>query len=337
MNIKRLGLWLIIPLIVMGLAAYWRFFLYPYETTDNCYLKTHMTLVSSRESGYVKEIHFVENQHVTSGDLLVVIDDVDFKARLSAVEANIKVENARIASLETDKKVQTSHIHQQHTEITSAEADLERARRDMQRFANLIQHGAVSSQTHDTASATLKQAVAAHEKSLAALTAAEGELAVLDARIEEAFARISALEAERELARFALLHTRILAPMTGTIGNRSVQIGQLAKPGNPMAYLIPDSDIYIEANFKETQIAFIREGQVVDIEIDAYPNTTFRGHVMSFSPASGSEFSLLPSENATGNFTKIVRRVPIQIAIDQTRDIPALRPGLSATAHIRVH
>ncbi|MEY2699741.1 MAG: hypothetical protein RIQ52_496 [Pseudomonadota bacterium] len=310
--------------------------MYPYESTDNCYLKTHMTVITPRETGYVNDVRFEENQHVMAGDLLVVIDDSDFRTRVAAVQADIEVMKAQIGSLDADRKVQISRIQQQHSDIASAEADLDRARRDMQRFSNLVQQGAVSSQSHDSASATLKQTGAAHERALAAHAAAEGELAALDARIMEDRARIQSLETELALAMNALQHTRILAPMTGTIGNRSVQVGQMVKPGLSMAYLIPDDDIFAEANFKETQLEHMKPGQRVDIEIDAWPDTVFKGHVSSFAPASGSEFSLLPPENATGNFTKIVRRVPVHIALEAGSTDIRLRPGLSATAHVRV-
>jgi membrane fusion protein (multidrug efflux system) len=138
------------------------------------------------------------------------------------------------------------------------------------------------------------------------------------------------------MTRIALSHTRIYAPIAGAIGNRSVQVGQLVKPGNVLAYLIPAEGLYVEANFKETQIEHMRPGQPVEITVDAYPHQPFSGRVESFAPASGSEFSLLPPENATGNFTKIVRRVPVRITFDAGTDLSGLRPGLSATAKVRV-
>lgn len=163
------------------------------------------------------------------------------------------------------------------------------------------------------------------------------QLDAIDARIEQSRARLGALVADLELAKIALSHTRITAPMDGVIGNRSVQVGQLVKPGNVLAYLIPNRDVYVEANFKETQIEAMRVGQPVDIEVDALSSQTFHGTISSFAPASGSEFSLLPSENATGNFTKIVRRVPVKIVFDSGTSTDLLRPGLSTTVKVRVH
>lgn len=326
--------------LVLGAAAggywYWQEAFRPFESTDNTYLKAHMSLISPREAGYVQSVHFENNQKVRAGDLLVVIDDADFKAKVAEGEAQIQVEKAQIQSLESDKRVQKSRIQAQEAEIAAAEAGLERAAKDLKRFGNLAADGAVSSQTRDAADATFKQARAQRDKFHSAREEAQSQLAALEARIGEARARIKAIEATLEMARLALAHTRVVAPLAGIIGNRSVQVGQLVKPGTVLAYLIPEQGLYVEANFKETQIGNMRPGQPVEIAVDAFPNEHFQGTVDSFAPASGSEFSLLPPENATGNFTKIVRRVPVKIAFAPDSDLERLRPGLSATAKVRV-
>lgn len=332
---------LLLTLVLLAVAAaggfhYWRTAIHPYESTDNTYLKAHMALISPRESGYVKSVHFENNQKVQPGDLLVVIDDADFKARVAEGEAQIQVQLAQIRSLETDKQVQQSRIREQRAAIANAEADLERAEKDLKRFGNLVREGAVSTQTHDSADAALKQARAMRDKVLSTHEEAERQQGAIDARISETRARIRSIEASLELARIALSHTRIHAPIAGTIGNRSVQVGQLVKPGNVLAFLIPDQGLYVEANFKETQIELMRPGQPVEIRVDAYPDARWRGQVDSFAPASGSEFSLLPPENATGNFTKIVRRVPVKIVFESGLDSSQLRPGLSAVAKVKV-
>ncbi len=331
---------IIISLLIAGSGAlgfiYWQIAIAPFESTDNTYLKAHMTLISPRESGYVTGVHFENNQRVHPGDLLVTIDDRDFLAKVAEGEAEIQVEKTQIQSLEADKEVQKSRVSTQYADIASAEADLLRAGRDLKRFGNLVREGAVSTQTHDTADADVKQAKALRDKVTSAHQEAQRQLVSLDARINEARARIQSLQASLEIARISLAHTQILAPIDGTIGNRSVQVGQLVKPGNILAYLIPSEGLYIEANFKETQIEHMRPGQPVEISIDAYPDEVFKGQVDSFAPASGSEFSLLPPENATGNFTKIVRRVPVKIVFDPKADSSMLRPGLSAMAKVRV-
>jgi len=158
----------------------------------------------------------------------------------------------------------------------------------------------------------------------------------LDTQIQETRARVKAAEANLELARIDLANTRITAPMAGIIGNRSVQVGQLIKPGSVLGHLIPAKGLFVEANFKENQIARMQPGQPVEIRIDAYPDQVFEGVLDSFAPASGSEFSLLPPENATGNFTKIVRRVPVKIAFKPDGDLSQLRPGLSTVIKVKV-
>lgn len=328
---------LVLIVVVGGLLFGWRLTVWPYESTENSYLKAHMTQISPRESGYVEEVLFEDNQKVAAGDLLVVIDDADYRARVEEGEAQIRVEQAEIQSLERDRRVQKARLSQAVADIASAEADLERTTKDLKRLENLVGEGAISSQTRDAAQSSFRQAKAQREKTVGARDETDLQLDSIDARIEQSRARLGALVAELQLAKIALSHTRISAPMSGIIGNRGVQVGQLVKPGNVLAYLIPDRDIYVEANFKETQIESMRVGQPVDIEVDALPSQSFHGTVSSFAPASGSEFSLLPSENATGNFTKIVRRVPVKIVFDPETSMEFLRPGLSTTVTVRVH
>jgi membrane fusion protein, multidrug efflux system len=334
---SKLVLVLILVVVACAVSLWWRLAIWPYETTENSYLKAHMTQISPRESGYVKEVLFEDNQKVQAGDLLVVIDDADYRARVDEGEAQIRVEMAGIASLERDRLVQKARLVQSAADIVSAEADLERNSKDLKRFGNLVGEGAISPQTRDAAEAGFRQAKALKEKSMAARDEDALQLDAMDARIEQSRARIKALAAELELAKIAMSHTRIFAPLAGVVGNRSVQVGQMVKPGNVLAYLIPANDVFVEANFKETQIESMRVGQSVDIYVDALPSEKLHGTVASFAPASGSEFSLLPPENATGNFTKIVRRVPVKILFDAGVSTEFLRPGLSSTVKVKVH
>jgi len=317
-------------------AVYWLKAIHPFETTDNTYLKSHPSLISPKETGYVKEVLFEDNQKVMPGDLLVVIDDPDFQARVAQAEAQVSMEAAHIKTLETEKRTQSAKIHQEQANIAAAEADLDRAAKDTKRFGNLAADGAISVQTRDTAESTHKQAAARLEKTRSALQEAESELASMEARINEAKPRLEAAQSALELARINLKNTRIVAPIAGIVGNRSVQVGQLVKPGTVLAYLIPADGLFVEANFKESQIGRMQPGQPVDIRVDAYPDSVFEGTVDSFAPASGSEFSLLPAENATGNFTKIVRRVPVKIRFKPGTDLSRLKPGLSTVVKVKV-
>ena len=323
--------------LTMGAGfAYWLKAIHPFEATDNTYLKSHMSLISPKETGYVKEVLFEDNQKVMAGDLLVVIDDHDFQAKVAQAEAQVAMESARIRTLETDMRTQTAKIRQEEAEILAAEADLERAGKDYERFGDLAAEGAVSAQTRDAAESVYKQAKAQRDKSRSARRQAESQLASLAAQIGETRARLQAAQAALELARIDLANTRITAPFAGIIGNRSVQVGQLVKPGSVLAYLVPSDGLFVEANFKETQIERMQPGQPVEIRVDAYPDHAFEGTVDSFAPASGAEFSLLPPENATGNFTKIVRRVPVKIQFRSGTDLSRLRPGLSTVVRVRV-
>jgi membrane fusion protein (multidrug efflux system) len=330
--------WTILILLTVIVAStwYWLTAIHPYETTDNAYLKAHTSLISPKETGYVKEVLFQDNHKVMPGDLLMVIDDHDFQARVAQAEAQVLLETVHIRTLETDKLTQAAKIRQEAANIAASEADLERAAKDLKRFGNLAVEGAVSAQTRDSAESTHKQANAQRDKVRSARQEAESRLAALDAQIEETRVRIKAAEANLELTRIDLANTHVVAPIAGIIGNRSVQVGQLVKPGSPLGYLIPTDGLFVEANFKETQIAQMQPGQSVEIRIDAYPDQVFQGVVDSFAPASGSEFSLLPPENATGNFTKIVRRIPVKIVFQTGSDLSRLRPGLSTVTKVKV-
>lgn len=333
---KTLGLGLLLFAAVSAAIAYWLTAVHPFESTDNAYLKAHITLISPKEMGYVKEVLFEDNQPARPGDLLVVLDDHDFRARLAQAEAQLGLETARIQTLETDKRTQGAKIRQEEANIASAEAEAERASKDLKRYARLVEEGAISAQSHDSAQSVQKQMNAQLERFRSARQEASSQMTALDAQIAESRARIKAAEAVLDLARIDLGNTRIVAPIAGFIGNRNVQVGQLVKPGSVLAHLIPEGEVFVEANFKETQIDLMRPGQPADIRVDAYPGEVFEGRVGSFSPASGSEFSLLPPENATGNFTKIVRRVPVKIQFKPGTDLSRLKPGLSTTVKVRV-
>jgi len=329
----------IIALVLAALAGgllYWFKTIRPFETTDNAYLKAHISLISPKESGYVREVLFEDNRKVMPGDLLVIIDDHDYQAKVAQAEAQVMLEKATMATLETDKQAQSAMIRQEQANMAASEANVEKSGKDLQRFRNLAAEGAISAQTRDTAESAYKQAKAERDKYLSTTQEAISRLSSLDARITETQARLKAALAALELARIDLANTRIFAPFEGVIGNRSVQVGQLVQPGTVLAYLIPSDGIFVEANFKETQIARMQPGQTVEIGVDALPDQQFTGMVDSFAPASGSEFSLLPPENATGNFTKIVRRVPVKIRFRAGTSLSRLRPGLSTTVRVKV-
>jgi len=322
--------------LLVSVGLYWLKYIHPYETTDDSYLKAHIATITANTTGYVQEVLFQDNQNVKQYDLLVKVYDQDYQARLVQAEAKVQEELAHIHTLQTDKLTKNAKVSQEVADINAAEAGLERAAKDLRRFGNLVADGAVSMQSRDSAEASHKQALAQRDKVLSARTEAESGLLGVDAQISESRAALKANQAQVELAKINLGNTKMIAPMTGIIGNRTVQVGQLLKPGAVLAYLIPENSVFVEANFKETQITDMRVGQQVEIMVDAYPDHVFSGVVDSFSPASGSEFSLLPPENATGNFTKIVRRVPVKIVFQPDNLFNQLKPGLSSTVKVKV-
>lgn len=331
---------LLILLIVIPLftgAGYWLLERRHYETTDDAYLHSNIVLISPRVEGYVTSIAINDNQAVRQNDVLLTIDDRDYRAKVIQAEADIHEETAHIERLRAMKASQRAHIETAGADIAAVQARREQIQQDLQRFHNLIDRGSAARQSLDKIQSEAKQAAAQLRGSQAAAGAENSRLAALDIEITETQARLENAQAQLTLAKIDLEHTQVKAPIDGIIGNRGVQLGQLVRPGVALASLVENSNIWVEANFKETQLQHMRLGQAVTIKVDAYPDLELTGKIDSFAPASGSEFSILPEENATGNFTKIVRRVPVKIAFDSAESTQLLRPGLSAEVKVKVH
>jgi membrane fusion protein (multidrug efflux system) len=235
------------------------------------------------------------------------------------------------------KTSQRARVETAGANIAAVQARREQTQKDLQRFQNLIDRGSAARQSLDKVQSESKQAAAELKGSQASASAEHNQLATLDIEITETEAKLENAKAFVSLAKIDLEHTQVKAPVDGIIGNRGVQLGQLVRPGMALASLVQNSKIWVEANFKETQLEHMRLGQTVTLKVDAYPDLELTGKVDSFSPASGSEFSILPEENATGNFTKIVRRVPVKIVFDAAEDVQLLRPGLSVEVKVKVH
>lgn len=305
------------------------------ETTDDAYLQSNISIIAPKVAGYVKRIPVVENQHVQAGDVLVVIDDQDFAASVDQAKAQMASQKAAIASIDSQLALQASRISQAQADIATAEADLAFARSDLSRYRELVQTGAASRQHFETAQQAERKAIAGLDKAHANLATEEKQVGVLQAGRHQAEANLQEAEAALALRQIDLDNTVIRAPVGGVIGNKGVDMGQYVKAGTQLFALVPDRDVYIVANYKETQIAHMRPGQPVEVSVDAFPSEHVTGRVESFSPASGAQFSLLPPENATGNFTKVVQRIPIRIALPQSDPLTRkLRPGLSVQAAI---
>jgi membrane fusion protein, multidrug efflux system len=240
-----------------------------------------------------------------------------------------------LANLEAIRQLQESVIAEARAQISAADAEIVRARDDAIRFRELSTHSAASVQTYQKAQADYEEAVAGGEKARAAFSAAERRLQVIDTERLKTQAALAVAIADRDTARLNLGYTELRAPIDGTVGNRSARIGALATVGAQLLALVPAHGLWVDANFKESQLAGMRPNQPVRIKADVFPHEAFRGHVASLAPATGAQFSVLPAENATGNFTKIVQRVPVRILLDgEASSLGHLRPGLSVTAYV---
>ncbi len=326
---------------VVALAAYmghawWYTHARPFESTDNAYVRAHMAQISPRITGHVKAVHFTDNQPVSAGTLLVEIDDTALRAAREQAAAEVATRALRRTTLTAELDTQNARIAQHVASFAAVSATLARSQKDLARLDGLVEDGSIPAQQRDAAEAALAIARAELARQRALTEEATRERATLAAQIGEAEAAHKTAQVTLRRADIELSHTRIVAPIDGVLGNRSVQVGQLLQPGAVLAFLVPAEGFFVEANFKETQLEDMRPAQPVSIEIDAYPNTRFSGVIDSTAPASGAEFSILPPENATGNFTKIVRRVPVKIRFDADNTLQLLKTGLSCVVKVRV-
>ena len=326
-------------LLVLALAGmggwYWWEVLRFRQSTDDAYIQSDVTVISPKVEGYIKKVKVADNQEVADGAILFVIDDRDFKAKLAQAEAVVATEEATIATYESRLKLQQAKIDQAAAVVRSTEADLARAQQDYKRYSTLMTSDFASRQRFEQAEADARKAEAALAKSRAALAGEQNQLAVLRSQQREEEAKLQQARANLWLAKNDLDNTVIRAPISGVAGNRAGQVGQYVKAGTQLLSLVPLSRLYVTANFKETQLTRMRPGQTAQITVDAYPDVALAGQIESFAPGSGAQFSLLPPDNATGNFTKIVQRVPVRVALPADSPLSGLlRPGLSVTVTI---
>jgi membrane fusion protein (multidrug efflux system) len=336
---KRFFTGFFVLLIVGGIAFFlfrWIMERQNYESTDNAYLKINQVLITPQVRGTITQLLIDDNQSVKQGELLAVIDDRDYQAKLALAEAQVAEALAHIQRLQANKSTQKSHIASADATVSAVEAKRQQINQDLKRFNALIERGSAPRQSLDKISAESKQAEAELRGSKAAVSAQQKMVTGFDSEIAEVEAQVKQAQAQVALAKLDVEHTQIRAPFDGVIGHRGVQIGSYLQTGMSLAYLLEARKIWVEANFKETQLKNMKVGQSVEIHIDAHPDIMFTGKVDSFSPASGSEFSILPPENATGNFTKIVRRVPVKIIFDNNANTDLLKAGLSVSVKVRV-
>jgi membrane fusion protein (multidrug efflux system) len=320
--------------LLAGGAAWWTG-KQRWETTDNAFVKTDTTDVSPQIDGYVVEVPVADNARVRAGDVLVRLDDADARAALARAEANYQAALAGVGAVDARAQQEQAVIASRAAAVSEAEAQARLARGEVERYAALAQRGWVSDQRIQTERAAAARADAALAQARAGLAAEQRSVSVLGSSRAQSVASVEQARAELETARLALERTVIRAPVDGVVGARSVRVGQYVRPGASILSIVPLGDAYVVANFKETQVARLKIGQEVEIRADAFRGLALTGHIDSFAPATGSEFALIPIENATGNFTRITQRVPVRIRIDQAR-AAALRPGLSVEVRVDV-
>src|SRR5437762_2813923 len=304
----------LLALIAFGARKWW--FGRSHVSTDNAQVDGHIVPVLGKVGGYVAEVRVAENQSVKAGDTLVVLDDRDFRVRLAQTDADLAALLATVSS--------RTRVGQADAAVAQAQANAVKARADLARVEPLAIQSVVSAQQLDAARA--------------AASAADAQLASAQAALLGADARVGAARAARDQAALQLSYTRVTAPSNGVVSKKSVEIGQLVQAGQPLMTVVPLEDIWVTANLKETESADVTPGDSVEITVGAYKGKRFRGHVESISPATGAKFSLLPPDNATGNYTKVVQRLPVRVRIDSPVDSTArLRPGMSVEVTIKTH
>src|SRR6059036_2763551 len=313
---RKRTVFIIMGVALLGLVAVgarrWIYSL-SHVSTDNAQVDGHIVPILPKVGGYVIEVRTDENRSAKAGDTLVVLDDRDYKARLAQAEADLAVALAGVSN--------RARVGQAEAQVAQAQANAEMAHADLDRIKPLAEKDIVPKQALDAAEAAAR--------------AADAALAAAQAALLGADARVAAARAARDQAALNLSYTRITAPAEGVVSKKTVELGQLVQAGQPLMSVVPLEDVWITANLKETQIEAVKPGEPVDFTVDAYPGLHFRGHVESLSPATGARFSLLPPDNATGNFTKVVQRVPVRIRPDTADPAHPLRPGMSVVVTIR--
>ncbi|MFI0471565.1 efflux RND transporter periplasmic adaptor subunit [Halomonas sp. HMF6819] len=338
---KRGRKWLLLVIGLIGLAAlgwwlvgWWQVGRFMIDT-DNAYVRTDSVALSAELSARVVDVAVIENQAVQQGDLLVQLDDAGYRDQLNQARAQQAVAAASFAQTQRQVALQQAAIDQARTQVDAAQADVDRARAHLERSSSLAANNYGSRQQREDDQSALRVAEANLASRRASVVSAERQLAVAESDVTRAEASQEAAAADLAYAQHQLDKTRLTAPRDGVIGNLRVKAGMLAQPSLTLMQLVPIESAYVSANYKETQLERIRLGQPATVHLDAYPDIAFDGVVESLSPATGTEFSLLPQDNATGNFNKIVQRVPVRIRVTGPREsLGLLRAGLSAVPEI---
>jgi membrane fusion protein (multidrug efflux system) len=305
------------------------------EGTDDAYIQADAVTISPKISGYVEQVFVGDNQDVKAGQPLLRVDPRDYRAATAQYQAQIDLAQASVESARAGIREQQAAIDQARAQLAISQADAGFTAREVARYMPLALSGAETGEKLASLRNQATQAANTVDAQKAALVIAIRRISSLDAQVRQAQAQVAAAKAQRSAADVNLTSTIVRASVQGRIGDKSVRVGQFVQPGTRMMSVVPIAALYVTANFKETQIGLMRPGQPATIKVDALPGVGLRGHVESISPGTGAQFSLIPPQNATGNFTKIVQRVPVRIAIDAGPEArKVLVPGLSVSTDV---
>ncbi|MEY9182916.1 membrane fusion protein (multidrug efflux system) [Bradyrhizobium sp. USDA 326] len=306
-----------------------------YESTDDAFIAARSFSVASKVGGYVTDIPVTDNQHVNSGDLLAKIDERDYRIAIDQADAQVASAKANIANVEAQIDSQHEQIKQAEAQLEQAQAQLQFAQEEFTRAQDLVEKGAGTVQRQQQTRSDLQAQQANTERARTAVTSAQLGIKTLQAQLEGAKAQLGQAQAQLDQAKLNLQYTSVVAAQSGRVVKLSGARGTFVTAGQSLMMFVPD-EVWIVANYKETQLSDMRPGQPVEIRIDAYPGRKFTGHVDSVQPGSGTAFSLLPAENATGNYVKVVQRVPVKIVVDSWPAGLPVGPGMSVVPWTRV-
>jgi membrane fusion protein, multidrug efflux system len=307
-----------------------------FESTDDAFIAARQFSVAPHVAGYITAVPVTDNEHVVTGQVIARIDPRDYQTALEQAEAQVAAAQASVRTVDAQMDMQQAQINANQAQVSQAQANLELAQVTWGRDKPLVKQGWATAQQGTIDEQNLKAQQAAVDNAQAALKLAQRQMGTLEAQRASAEANVKQADAQRDQAQLNLSYTTVVADQPGHVVNLSAAVGEYVSPGTALSMFVPD-DIWVTANFKETQLDHMRPGQPATIEIDAYPDRDFHGHIASVQPGSGTAFSLLPAENATGNYVKIVQRVPVKIIMDNPPSDVALGPGMSVVPTVRVN
>ena len=337
---RRHPLWILLGLVALAAAAVagyfvWLITFYPYESTDDAFVDARSFAVATKVSGFLTDVPVTDNQHVAAGGVIAQIDPTDYQVALDQARARVEGANAAILSADAQIKSAKTAVEQAREQLKAAQAALEYARDENARREALVESGAGTVQAAQQAQTSLQQAQANAAQAQASVNNAITDIDVTEAQEANAQATLRQAQAAQEVAEQNIRYTTIQAAQPGRVVRLTGSKGQYVETGQSVAMFVPDT-IWVTANFKESQITDMRPGQPVDLRIDAYPDHPLRGKVDSVQPGSGTAFSLLPAENATGNYVKVTQRVPVKIVVDNWPQDVAIGPGMSVVPTVTV-